>query len=119
MAFANNKTGEKAVFDYCPEDASSIMKMLIPNVTEHSRIRSLTLGDMMVKWRNHASTKYFNYFPEKYENFVPLIRKNGRWKGEHVNRFSNWVRKDFNPKHKTFDPLELMLLNGTNVRSTM
>lgn len=111
----NNSTGAKILFDYCPEDVSSVMRMLVPQVQEKSRWRSLLLGDLNVTWANKASVKFFRKWPKSYENLVRIARTTGKV----ANSFADWVRHEFAPTHTTFDPLEVMLTNGTYVRSTM
>lgn len=115
LGFINNKTQAHVLFDYAPDDTTSVMKKLVPGVTEKSRWRSLLMGDVDVEWRNHGGMKFHASWPTSYDNVIRI----GKTNGMAVNGFSSWVKNEFIPKRTTFDTLEVLLTNGSLVRSTM
>jgi hypothetical protein len=115
LLFTNNSTGVEALFDYCPDDTSSVMRMLVPEISAASKWKAFLLGDVNVTWRNAAHTKQYDKRTDSYTNFVRL----GKTNGSVANAFSDWVRLSFAQSHHTFDPLEIVLTNGSLVRSSM
>lgn len=103
LAFVNNRTGQKALFDYVPVNTSSVGRMLYPDIDMSSPWRAM-LGDTKLTWHNAAETTYHKDWPDTYTNFVSLARLNGSI----YNSFAVWARDSFAPAHKTFDPIEVV-----------
>merc|ERR1719188_2857693 len=49
LAFHNEQTGQKALFEFTPEDPSSVIKILVPNIINNSLLE-LALGNVAFTW---------------------------------------------------------------------
>eukprot|EP00747_Dinoflagellata_sp_TGD_P197501 gnl/TRDRNA2_/TRDRNA2_68932_c0_seq1.p1 gnl/TRDRNA2_/TRDRNA2_68932_c0~~gnl/TRDRNA2_/TRDRNA2_68932_c0_seq1.p1 ORF type:complete len:430 (+),score=90.01 gnl/TRDRNA2_/TRDRNA2_68932_c0_seq1:142-1290(+) len=106
LAFINNATGRKVLYDYTPEDPSSVMKMIIPKLQQENLWKALVLGEVHLFWDNEAHVQHYPYWPANYSNYVRL----GKTKGKVFNRFAHWVNDSFRPTHATFDAVEALVV---------
>lgn len=107
LAFVNNESGQKCLYDFSPADVSSVMNMLIPQVDGPNGASTL-LGDFRMAWKDQARTQLDTQWPDNYERFVKL----GVINGTLFHIFTDWVASDFAPVRKSFQPLEVTLANG-------
>jgi len=104
------------LFDFSPEDVSSVMSMVLPSVSIQNTLRAFLFGDYKFEFKDGAKTQFFDYWPSKYSNFVRV----GKTRGSVLHKFAGWVEDVYAPKYTSFQPLEVAMAGkGNIVRSRM
>merc|ERR1719158_2477857 len=107
LAFRNNRTGEKAMFDFTPEDPSSVINMIMPAVSMTSTFHG-ALGQYSFDWTDFAITQASPFWPDNYDKFFSL----GNLNGSVMKHFARWVEKKYAPAYTSFQPLEVVTADG-------
>lgn len=104
IAVKNNRTGQRLMFDYAPDDTASVTKLLIPELNFTSQWSLLLTGQATFRWRNVAHLKFRTHWSSDWTKFVRIAITNGSV----INRLSDWVFGTFVTDRDTFDSLEVV-----------
>jgi len=103
IGFKNSRTQDKVVFDFAPQNTSSVLSLVVPDVQHESEWQAVLLGQVTLGWRDGAKLIFHPTWPKAFENFVSL----GKFNGTVFNSFVDWVVEYFEPRFKSFQPLEV------------
>eukprot|EP00929_Paragymnodinium_shiwhaense_P119443 TRINITY_DN9133_c0_g2_i1.p1 TRINITY_DN9133_c0_g2~~TRINITY_DN9133_c0_g2_i1.p1 ORF type:complete len:433 (-),score=72.54 TRINITY_DN9133_c0_g2_i1:215-1513(-) len=123
LAFRNNRTGHKCLYDFTPDDTSSVMRMVLPEVhMPKGLFRAAFFGEVEFDWHDEAHMEfYIGDWPGHYTNFVKL----GQFNGSLLLKFADWVVSDYMDNFTAFNPVEVVVPEAikkegqTSIRSRM
>jgi len=105
LGFTNNRTNEKILFDFTPDNTSSVMRMIMPEVRTDSFLRAALYGDVTFKWNDGAHMEFYSRWPEHFTTFTRL----GKLKGKVVYKLMDWIVDHYMPSYTAFNPVEIVL----------
>jgi len=114
LAFVNNATGEKALFEFTPVDAESTTRLTFPLIEVRNPVSAWLFGDAQVTWRNDAQTVYHDHWARSYETFTRV----GRLNGTAFNTFVHWAQ-EYSKTHVTFEPIEVIVVADGRIVSDL
>eukprot|EP00928_Gymnodinium_smaydae_P043286 TRINITY_DN29039_c0_g1_i1.p1 TRINITY_DN29039_c0_g1~~TRINITY_DN29039_c0_g1_i1.p1 ORF type:complete len:396 (+),score=51.99 TRINITY_DN29039_c0_g1_i1:142-1329(+) len=123
IAFKNTRTGRRALYDFCPDDTSSVVKMVMPSVSLPDQLWRVAIGDLNFTWNDRAHLAFFTGWPAHYQTFVPV----GNISGSMLFKYVEWASNVYSNTYKAFNPIEVVTppnagngqQGGTLLRSRM
>lgn len=115
LAFVNNRTQARFLFDFSPLNTSSVMNMVLPEVVVAERWKALLLGDAQLLWHDAARIHSQSDWPPEYQKFVRL----GRLNGSVFFQFSEWVTSFYAATYKSFQPVEVLHISEVSGQGTV
>eukprot|EP00927_Polykrikos_kofoidii_P052622 TRINITY_DN46500_c0_g1_i1.p1 TRINITY_DN46500_c0_g1~~TRINITY_DN46500_c0_g1_i1.p1 ORF type:complete len:437 (-),score=47.71 TRINITY_DN46500_c0_g1_i1:110-1420(-) len=123
LGFINTRTGRKMLLDFTPDDTSSVMKLVAPQVRLKSSLwRAVLLGEVEFAWYDGAHMAFYHQWPESFTTHTRV----GQHSGEALFHLIDWVIDNYMPRYTAFNPVELVMPgaqqaggNATVLRSRM
>jgi len=104
IGFTNNRSNEKILFDFTPDNTSSVMRMIMPEVNADNLARAALLGDVTFKWNDGAHMEFYSRWPEHFTTFTRI----GKLTGKQVYILMDWIIDHYMPSYKAFNPVEIV-----------
>lgn len=117
LGLTNNRSNEKILFDFTPDNTSSVMRMVIPEVNVDSLWRAAALGEVNYTWNDGAHMEFHEEWPEHFTTFTRV----GKTTGAGLYKLVDWVIGYYAPKFGKFNPVEVVVPHATEkgLRSRM
>lgn len=103
LAFVNNRTGNKSMYDFAPQDTSSVMGVVLPYPNISSLWRAVVLGEVDFVYNDNGHVHTHLGWGRQFEKYEKLSVINGSV----FNAYAHRIAVDLAPRFTTFRPVEV------------